>query len=111
MPGSSTGANVNIGGDQTFHGDMTVNPTPQSTAELDKLLAQLQQAIASPGAPPESAAIIAEAAAVVDEAKQGTSREITRENLHQAASNIANVMPAVGVIVYQILGIVQRLGA
>lgn len=110
--GDISGDNVVIGSTQTVTGNFTINSTKQTQNELDGLLHQLAEVLAA--APPEYAQAATEvqtqAAAVVEEARRGESKTITRENLLKAATNIAAVMPTVGVIVGQIFGILVKLG-
>lgn len=108
--GNVSGGNVVIGGEQTVTGDLRINSDNQTNLKLDSLLDRLREALNA--APPELEAeadqVVLEAAAVVEEAKAGKSHTITRGNLLKAATNIAAVMPVVGVIIGQIFDIITN---
>lgn len=104
--GNVNGANVNIGGIQTFHGNVNINYSALSTApsgspqnELKILLQELETALKqAPADKAEDIELVQEYSnEIAAEAAKDTPRkkklEISGENLKKAAENLANVVP------------------
>ncbi len=101
--GNVSGGNVNIGGSQTFHDNVTINMNAISASEdhrqeLAALVEQLNAALAT--LPQEDAEVIETLAqdAVNEASKDKPNKrllEIKGENLKKAAENLATVAPIV----------------
>lgn len=114
--GNVSGGNVNIGGKQTFHGDVNIRynalpsaPSGSPVVELKALLQELEAALRKePADKAEDAALIQEyaneiAEEVAKEAPRKKKLEITGENLKKAAENLLAVSPIVAKIVEKLL--------
>ncbi len=104
--GNVSGGNVNIGGKQTFHGNVNIHYSalPSASAgspleELKNLLQELETALRqTPASQVEDAELVAEyaneiAEEVAKEAPRRKKLEITGENLKKAAENLLAVSP------------------
>ena len=126
--GSVQGGNVNIGGTQTFKGNVTVsmgdlsanigaipNADADQKAELAKLVTQLQEALKSvPAEKKEDAEKIAKRTQeLVEEAgaakPDGEAIEAKANLLKKAAENIQGALPVVFGIAGSIIGLIGKL--
>lgn len=116
IKGGVSGGNVNIGGTQTFHGDVNirygalVSAQPASPLdELKTLLQELETALRQQPADKAEDVELAQEYAneIVEEASKESPRkkklEITGENLKKAAENLLGVAPIVSKIVQKLL--------
>lgn len=114
--GNVTGGNVNIGGKQTFHGNVTISysaldgaPAGSAQDELKALLKELEDALKqAPADKAEDVELVKEYAdEIAKEAAQDSPRkkklEITGENLKKAAENLLAVAPIVAKITQKLL--------
>ena len=116
--GSVSGGNVNVGGEQTFSGDVSINMGGDSlkNAEFAKLMAQLNEILAQAKVqnPKEAAELSRRLEDVVSEAKQETpdkeSVEFKANKFKQAAEVLGAVMPSVLPIATQIVAHILNLG-
>lgn len=116
ISGNVEGGNVNIGSEQTVHGDLTINygvlsnaPDGSPQAELAALLKELESALQQVPAEQagdvelvkeEADAIAAEVAKLDPNPRR---LEIKAEGLKKAAENLLTVAPIVGKIVAKVL--------
>ena len=113
-------SNLNIGGEQTFHGDVTITinhgqlnnaPSDPTRDELKSLLEQLEAALKDvPAEHAEDAELVQEYAndAAEEAAKEQPRQkklEITGENLKKAAENLLAVSPIAVKIAHVLLQI------
>ena len=120
----SNAGNVNIGGEQTFHGDVTITvntgtigdaPAGSDKAELKSLLEQLETELKS--VPAEHQADAEKVAKWAEEAANDATAEQVEADvvafkagkLKQAAENIKGAMPAVLAISTQIVSHVLKM--
>lgn len=116
--GSVSGGNVNIGGEQTFHGDVQINMGGKAGAdeEFTRLMAQLTEILAQAKLqnPKEATEVARRLDDVVNEAKQETpdkeSVEFKANKFKQAAEILGAVMPSVLPIATQIVAHILNLG-
>lgn len=114
--GSVSGGNVNIGGTQTFHGNVNINynalssvPAGSPLDDLKSLLKELEVALRKePADKAEDIELTREYAnEIAEEASKESPRkkklEITGENLMKAAKNLLAVSPIVAKIVQKLL--------
>lgn len=114
--GNLSGANINIGGKQTFHGDVNIqygalasSPTDSSLNELKTLLQELEAALKQQPADKAEDVELAQEYAnqIVEEASKDAPRkkklEITGDSLKKAAENLLGVAPIVAKIVQKLL--------
>src|SRR5262245_57094301 len=116
--GSVSGGNVNIGGEQTFSGDVSINMGGGSAqnAEFAKLMAQLNEILtqAKIQNPKETAEVTRRLEDAVAESKQETpdkeSVEFKVNKFKQAAEVLGAVVPSVLPIATQIVAHIINLG-
>lgn len=109
--GNVKGVNVNIGGSQTFHGNVVINARQLDASEDDreklaKLVEQLNDALKS--IPQDDAEVIESLAqdAINEATKDAPNKrllEIKSENLKKAAENLLAVSPIVTKIVQKLM--------
>lgn len=116
--GSVTGGNVNIGGEQTFSGDVHINTGEASSQkeEFAKLMSQLNEILAQAKVqnPKEAAEVTRRLEDVVTEAQQEKpdkeSVAFKANKFKQAAEVLGAIMPSVLPIATQIVAYILNLG-
>jgi hypothetical protein len=115
--GNITAANLNMGGTQTFHGDVNIQygalsaaPTGSPLDELKSQLVELESALKTETASPETVELVQEYAnAIAEEASKPQPRKakltISGEGLQKAAQNLLKVSPIVAKIAQTLLKI------
>ena len=111
-----SGGNVNIGGSQTFHGDVNIQYSALASApggspldELKALFQELETALKQQPADKAEDVELAQEYAneIVEEASKEAPRKkklaITGDNLKKAAENLLGVTPIVAKIVQKLL--------
>jgi hypothetical protein len=114
--GNVSGGNVNIGGSQTFHGDVNIHygaldsaPGGSPLDELKTLLQELETALKQQSADKAEDVELAQEYAneIIEEASKESPRkkklEIIGDNLKKAAENLLGVAPIVAKIVQKLL--------